>query len=500
MSAEELARGMQAWSGSPPDMSGSAPPPHPNRGPIRSRGTFAMSAICPNPRLRATRFRSLGLTAAGTMALLLAGMSAAVARAPDIVDHSVAGDEAAVAKAPREAALRAALGHAYLRDGRFESAATALGDAQALGDSSSRTALGLALADIAIGHSRDAVALLDGAHDQLPVTDLGLALALAGETGRGVAILADAMRAGGATQTLRQNLAYAYALDGRWNEARTLAMLDLPADKVDARLTQWSATARPEAYRARVAALLGAPVRDDGGMPATLALNASAAPTLAAAAMSPAPGGELPATAPAPVTVASADPIPASVAPAPEPVVASAELAPSAPAPVVASAAPAPYVPAPVVASAEPAPIAPSPAELAAVHTPAHAGRHAHHAELAEATPVVPMAPVAQGDHMIQIGAFLSQANAERIRHTFAAHNRYPGHAIAVTQANVGGRTFWRVTVAGFASASASTACDSVKAHGGGCFAYAGTGAANGEALAMAGTPHEIGGSRAHRR
>jgi len=377
-----------------------------------------------------------------------------------------------VAKAPHDAALRAALGHAYLRGGRFESAAAALGDAQTLGDSSSRTALSLALADIAIGHSRDAVALLDGAHDQLPVTDFGLALALAGETGRGVAVLADALRAGGATQTLRQNLAYAYALDGRWSEARTLAMLDLPGDKVDARLTQWAATARPEAYRARVAALLGAPVRDDGGMPTTLALGAAAVPVALAVT---APATELP------------------------PVAAPAPVAPVAPAVAVADPAPLPPPPA-AAAPAFAAPIAPSPAELAAAHpaTPVHAARHARHAELALATPVA--APVAQGDHLIQIGAFLSQTNAERARHAFAAHNRYPGHAIAIAQANVGGRTFWRVTVAGFATASAANACGSVKAHGGACFAYAGNAAPAGEALALATPPHEIGAGRAHRR
>ncbi len=81
------------------------------------------------------------------------------------------------------------------------------------------------------GRNRDAVAILDDWRDAIPVADLGLALALAGEPTRGSAILADALRNGENTPKLRQNLAYAYALDGRWREARIMMMQDVPADQ-----------------------------------------------------------------------------------------------------------------------------------------------------------------------------------------------------------------------------------------------------------------------------
>ena len=45
--------------------------------------------------------------------------------------------------------------------------------------------------------------------------------------------------------TVRQNLAYAYALAGNWRAARVMAAEDVPADQLDARLAQWAASAAP---------------------------------------------------------------------------------------------------------------------------------------------------------------------------------------------------------------------------------------------------------------
>ena len=104
--------------------------------------------------------------------------------------------EAAVAQNPGAAGLRVVLGRVYLRAGRFESAAAMLADARTLGDTSGRTALGLALAKIACGQGADAVALLDAAHDTIPVGDYGLALAMAGDAPRGITVLGDALRGG----------------------------------------------------------------------------------------------------------------------------------------------------------------------------------------------------------------------------------------------------------------------------------------------------------------
>ncbi len=124
--------------------------------------------------------------------------------------------EASVEADPRAADKRALLGHAYLKSGRFDSAATAFDDAMSLGDNSTRTALALALAKIGAGRNAEAVALLDDWRDSIPASDLGLALALAGESSRGVAILSDAIRSGDGEAKTRQNLAYAYALAWRW--------------------------------------------------------------------------------------------------------------------------------------------------------------------------------------------------------------------------------------------------------------------------------------------
>lgn len=201
-------------------------------------------------------------------------------------DKAIARAEKNVARNPQDAALRSALGEAYFRAGRFESAATTFADAMELGDRNPRTALSLALARIGSGDNRQAVALLDEWRDSIPAGDLGLALALAGETNRGVSILSEQLRAGDASAKLRQNLAYAYALDGRWSEARIMAAQDVPADKLDDRIATWAKSGKPEDYQVRVAALLGVPVASDSGQPEYLALGGKPADAPAVAATS----------------------------------------------------------------------------------------------------------------------------------------------------------------------------------------------------------------------
>ena len=166
-------------------------------------------------------------------------------------DKAIDAAERQAEKSPQDAATRANLGNAYLMAGRFESAVTALEDARYLGDSTGRTALALGLAHIGVGNGAGAVAVLDEARSDIPVSDYGLALALAGETGRGVDVLAGALREGENTVKLRQNLAYAYALDGRWGEARVMASQDVPADKLDARITEWAHQGKPDDFRLR---------------------------------------------------------------------------------------------------------------------------------------------------------------------------------------------------------------------------------------------------------
>ena len=196
-----------------------------------------------------TRTRTLAVNTALAAALVAGcaglGQLALAESGPRGADKSatraVATAEAAVGKSPQDAALRAALGRAYLAAGRFESAADAFAEAAQLGESSPSVALSLALAQIGEGNMNDALATLGQNRDSIPAGDYGLALALAGETGRGVAVLEDALRAGDTTAKLRQNLAYAYALDGRWREARTAASQDVPLAQVGDRMSAWAA-------------------------------------------------------------------------------------------------------------------------------------------------------------------------------------------------------------------------------------------------------------------
>ena len=89
--------------------------------------------------------------------------------------------------------------------------------------------------------------------------------------------------------------------------------------------------------------------------------------------------------------------------------------------------------------------------------------------------------------HLVQLGSFVSQQNAERARQTFLARDPTLGrHQFLITQAVVKGRSFWRVAVMGFDAGSASHMCGSIRHHGGACFAYAAGHLAGGQVLALA--------------
>ncbi len=380
--------------------------------------------------------------------------------------------EAAVGADPTNAVLRAQLGHAYLKAGRFDSAASALGDAMTLGDNTARTALALALAQAAAGRSQAAVGLLDDWRDTIPASDLGLALALSGEPARGAAILADALRSGDNTAKLRQNLAYAYALDGRWREARIMVQADVPAGEVDARLTQWAASGKPEDYQARVATLLGVAPAADQGMPAALALNASPAVEQFAAEA---------AAAPAPVALV--------------PVVAAGELPPVGEAPVVAVASYAPPaadpvaepVPVPVAAPVFAAPVALAAAERMG-NVEFYSSPIVQPVPLAALAALVPQSRTVRaraagvtggrtgGSHLVQLGSFASPQGARRAWGIYTAKSPVlRGYKMTITQAQVRGRTYWRVAAAGFDASAANGLCSNLKRRGGACFAYAAT-------------------------
>ncbi len=434
------------------------------------RGNTTMDRSIKTGRLTAPRLALAVTTAIAGLALTgcttsaapradLSFNSAQTALAKGQVDKAIVHAEAAVLAEPRNPGYRALLGAAYLEGGRFESAATSFGDALDLGDDNPRTVLSFALAKIALGEGRAAVSTLDEYSQVIDAADLGLALALAGEPARGASVLVNAVRASEeASPKLRQNLAYTYALAGNWRMARVMAEQDVAADQVDARLAQWAEMSAPEMFQQRIATMLDVSPRADGGQPQRLALaNFPAQDVMVAEAAAQAPADFADAE---PVQVAQAETSAdfTQAFAAPEPSVKTVAFADTAPR----------YVSNPVVqqlpaASARRAPASPRVAAAAPQRRMA-----------ATAAAVSPKSDKVGATHLVQLGAYDSKIEAERgwkvVQSKFPQlKDRKP----VITQAVVGGRTFWRIAAEGFTSQSAKSMCGTVKSAGRGCFAYA---------------------------
>ena len=381
-------------------------------------------------------------------------------KAQTAVQHA----EAAVQAEPQNAAYRAMLGSAYLDAGRFASAETTFNDAMKLGDNSARTALSLALALAGQAKYEQAAALLHDWEGQIAPADLGLAYALSGQPGQGIQVMANAIRGGDNTAKMRQNLAYAYALAGRWKEARLMAAQDVPANLVGARMEEWAAMAAPQAWQTRVASLIGAPAGvTDAGQPVRLALaNNPSVEQLASEAAATQPAAELAANdapAPAPQELAPIGDAPAQVAAVSYPTPKAAETEDFQKA--FATLAPA----APAIAE-----VTQDTQRLTAQPVVQTSARHAATTRAAAAAP----ARQAAGTHLIQLGSFASEQGARRAWGIYAKH--YPelaDHQMVITQAVVRGKHFWRVSAAGYGLASSQAMCGRVKSRGQGCFAYA---------------------------
>ena len=354
--------------------------------------------------------------------------------------------EAAVEADLTNMEYRSLLARIYMSQGRFVAAERTFMAVMELGQVDARTVIGVALTRIAQGKVDSAVSLVDAHRAILPASDYGLTLALAGDSKRSVDVLVDAIRADNATARTRQNLALAYALDGRWREARIMAVQDMPQDRVDARIVEWAQYARPGAYQTRVAGLLNVTPRADSGQPVRLALGgATAAPAMAAA------------EEPAPVAMTAAEPA------------LMAELAAVGPAPVadgysesdvriaaaVASVSEkeAPLIKAPEgpAKAAETAP-APKPVKLALADVPA------------------PTAKVG-GKYLVQLGAFSSAGNAQKAWNQYSRkHKVLNGFSSANSTVNVKGKTLTRLAASGFGNyQAAAAACSSIKKAGGDC-------------------------------
>jgi Flp pilus assembly protein TadD len=354
------------------------------------------------------------------------------------IPQAISLAERAVERTPDDASLRAFLGNAYFAGGRFRSAEGAYRDALTLSPDQPQVILKLALVQIGLGNSRDALATLNAGRLVLDPSDYGLALALAGRPAQAVAVLDAAARQPGADATVRQNLALAHALSGEWTEARVIAGQDVPADQLDQRMDQWMQLAKPGHASAQIAALVGVtPAAVDAGQPVALALN-KAAPVAAPQQVARAPI--------APVAVAEAA---APIAPAPAPVVA---------------VAPAPPPPRSTVATLAASAVEEAKAVFAAVlpsSAPAKPRRVAQPAVRRGNSPAV-----------VQLGAYKSPdrvlAAWNGAAHKYGALKAYS--PMSARFASPKG-TFYRLSVRGFASdRDARLTCESLRRQGGSCF------------------------------
>lgn len=364
-------------------------------------------------------------------------------------DRALTFAELAVEADMQNRDYRGLLARIYMSQGRFVSAERTLMDVMDLGQVDPRTVISLALSRIAQGNVDSAVSLVEANRAIVPVSDYGLTLALAGRSGDAVSILTDAIRTDNASARTRQNLALAYALDGRWRDARIMASQDMAQDSVNERIAEWAQFARPQAYTLRVAGLLKVRANmSDTGQPIRLALNSATPASLAQADVPVAPveftaqppAVELAAVGPAPVTESAG--------------FAAVETDVQVASPVaiaVATQAEAPLIKAPE-----------GPAKAATSNAPV---------KLALAEIPASSVSAVSGTHVVQLGAFSNVANAQ------AAWSKYSkrygvlsGYNSASSTVTVNGRTLIRVAAMGFGNASsANSACRQIKARGGVC-------------------------------
>ncbi len=355
--------------------------------------------------------------------------------------------------------------------------------------------ISLALMHVAEGRTNAAQALLQEHKDSIPAGDYGLALALAGDTKSGVEVLGQLIRSGENTAKVRQNLAFAYALDGRWREAQIMAGQDLDPQVAQDRIAEWARIAHPDAHAQRVASVLGVtPVAGDPGQPVMLALSAT--PSMAqvateigqqAMASAPAAGPiELPPVQDAPMELAGVESVPV---PASEPAPVYAEAAPAvAPAPSGAIVAPLLTAreivqPLPPAIAARRAQAAPRNGREAPDDRRAGKGsgrfgscaqgracaRQARHRPRR-----IPEGELLAGERRafaVQLGVFSSTANANRAWVGYSAkHKDLAAFSKVAVPVTVGGRALHRLTANGFADEkSARAMCAQVRSGGGEC-------------------------------
>lgn len=395
------------------------------------------------------------------------------------VETAIAYAERSVAGVGSDPETRALLGQAYLSAGRMASAERSFQDAMELGKSDARTILSLSLALLGQGKAEKAKALVVNNRQYIPAADYGLALALTGDSKTAIEVLEQAIRESNVTGRTRQNLGLAYALDGRWKEAKLMAVQDVAPAAVNDRVMEWAQMARPGAYETRVATLLKVtPVANDPGQPVRLALRSSYAPANVAASAEQDYGREvasfdrnspLPAIGPAPKADGDVDflaaennikvssvTVPASNA--------TGRVQTNVP---VTSVQPKPQQAAPptkfVVESSKSAPV-----RTAAVQTSTAAKpvlQKIAYQPAAKAT------GSSSGTHLVQLGAFSSPDGAKRAWGILSAKNSdLNAFQYASSRVNVKGKTLYRLAAIGFGNEQTAEAmCAGIKAKGGNC-------------------------------
>ncbi|KQN09598.1 pilus assembly protein TadD [Sphingobium sp. Leaf26] len=386
---------------------------------------------------------------------------------------AVQAAEAAVQLAPQNAAYRQILGRAYVLAGRFASAQTALGDAMTLGNMDASTIVSLALVQVAQGRADDARNLLVAHAGTVPASDYGLAMAMAGDPAEGVRILSEAIHDPSATVRTRQNLGYAYALAGRWKDARMIVGMDMQPLDANKRISDWAQMAEPSLAPMRVAALMGVTINEgDAGQPVALALAPAAvdAPVQMAEAA--------PETAPLPAAEPAAPVEMAQAVPALQPVVEAAPVIKASPAPVRVAARDF------IVEDRNGKQIATARGRAKAQPVPAAA------APVARMQQAAFIKPVANGasNWVVQLGAYDNAAIAKEKWQGMAGRNStLAAFPVLTSQATVNGKTFHRLAISGFGSrADAMVACRTIRAQRGQCFVREGAAGATPQRWAVA--------------
>lgn len=263
------------------------------------------------------------------------------------------------------------------------------------------------------GRDQNARSLLAKVRTCVPSADLGLALALAGQVDEAQSVLETAGRQAGADARTRLNLAFVYALQGRWNDAAATAAQDISADQLPGRLHRWAQIAQTAPRSAdRVTAMLGIVPQFDPGQPVAIAL------------------------APPPSTTW---------------------------APLAHAAIPAP------AAAAQTIPIV----AMAAVEVPARSLPAQAVGQQPRAVTGLPKARIG-GRYVVQLGVYYSARQVEAAWARLGGRNSYLATYIP-TESNVpstrANATLHRLSVGGFASQrTAMRLCRLIKSRGGDCF------------------------------